>query len=119
MNKEEIHEFGDFEIAKEALESIIGQAALKVEGVHDLGGGFFENIFQKFSKNIKRKAIETEVKDSMVKINLGIIVEYGLVLEEVAERVKEEVGKVVKKMLGLEVGRISVNVIDVYIMNKD
>ncbi len=119
MDKEELHEFGDFEINNTALETIIGQAAIQVEGVYDLSGGYIESFIDKLNRKVKTKGIKTEVVDSTINIKLSLVVKSGYVLEEVSRNVRDKVMATISKMLGLKTGTISIDVKDVFYSKKE
>ncbi len=101
----------DIKIADEVVSVIAGIAASEVPGVSGMSGGFAGGISEVFSgkKNLS-KGIKVEVGDKEAKIDVNIIVEYGVRIPDVAFEIQNRVKKAVETMTGLKVLEVNVHV---------
>ena len=121
MNDEEIKEVETNEIAIEGSDEIkiaddvvaviAGKAASEVSGVYEMAGGFAGGISEVFSgkKNLA-KGIKVEVGEKETKIDVNIIVEYGIRIPDVAFEIQNKVKSAVESMTGLKVLDVNVHV---------
>lgn len=121
MNDEEIKEVETNEIAIEGSDEIkiaddvvaviAGKAASEVSGVYEMAGGFAGGISEVFSgkKNLA-KGIKVEVGEKETKIDVNIIVEYGIRIPDVAFEIQNKVKSAVESMTGLKVLEVNVHV---------
>ena len=118
--KEEIVENGEIalstdnneiKIADDVVAVIAGVAVSEVSGVADMAGGFAGGITEVLSgkKNLA-KGIKVEVGEKETKIDVNIIVEYGVRIPDVAFEIQNRVKKAVETMAGLKVSAININV---------
>lgn len=101
----------DIKIADDVVSVIAGIAASEVPGVSGMSGGFAGGISEVFSgkKNLS-KGIKVEVGDKEAKIDVNIIVEYGVRIPDVAFEIQNRVKKAVETMTGLKVLEVNVHV---------
>ena len=118
--KEEIVENGEIElstdsneikIADDVVAVIAGVAVSEVPGVAEMAGGFAGGITEVLSgkKNLA-KGIKVEVGEKDTKIDVNIIVEYGIRIPDVAFEIQNRVKKAVETMTGLNVVEVNVHV---------
>ena len=119
-NKEEVVENGEIalsadnneiKIADDVVAVIAGVAVSEVSGVAEMAGGFAGGITEVLSgkKNLA-KGIKVEVGDKDTKIDVNIIVEYGVRIPDVAFEILNRVKKAVETMTGLNVVEVNVHV---------
>lgn len=119
-NKEEVAENGEIalsadnneiKIADDVVAVIAGVAVSEVSGVAEMAGGFAGGITEVLSgkKNLA-KGIKVEVGDKDTKIDVNIIVEYGVRIPDIAFEIQNRVKKAVESMTGLEVLEVNVHV---------
>ena len=119
-NKEEVVENGEIafsadnneiKIADDVVAVIAGVAVSEVSGVAEMAGGFAGGITEVLSgkKNLA-KGIKVEVGDKDTKIDVNIIVEYGVRIPDVAFEIQNRVKKAVETMTGLNVVEVNVHV---------
>ena len=98
-------------IADDVVAIIAGKAVSEVNGVFGMAGGFAGGITEVLSgkKNLT-KGIKVDVSDNQVKIDVNIIVEYGVRIPDVAFEIKNRVKKAVETMSGLKVSSVNVHV---------
>lgn len=101
----------EIKIADDVVSVIAGIAASEVPGVSGMSGGFAGGISEVFSgkKNLS-KGIKVEVGNKEAKIDVNIIVEYGVRIPDVAFEIQNRVKKAVETMTGLKVLEVNVHV---------
>lgn len=101
---------GTVEIAPEVIEFIAGTAALDVEGVHALSGGFVGDIQEKLGRKNVRKGIRVRIGDQEVEVALSVIMVYGSSIPRVANELQHNVKQSIETMTSLTVKRVNVYV---------
>ena len=101
----------EIRIADDVVAVIAGVAVSEVAGVAEMAGGFAGGITEVLSgkKNLA-KGIKVEVGDKETKIDVNIIVEYGVRIPDVAFEIQNRVKKAVENMTGLTVEEVNVHV---------
>ena len=118
--KEEVVENGEIaissdnneiKIADDVVAVIAGVAVSEVPGVAEMAGGFAGGITELLSgkKNLA-KGIKVEVGEKDTKIDVNVIVEYGVRIPDVAFEIQNRVKKAVETMTGLIVVEVNVHV---------
>lgn len=104
-------ENNEIKIADDVVAVIAGVAVSEVPGVAEMAGGFAGGITEVLSgkKNLA-KGIKVEVGDKETKIDVNIIVEYGVRIPDVAFEIQNRVKKAVETMTGLKVIEVNVHV---------
>ena len=101
----------NIKIADDVIAVIAGAAASEVSGVASMAGGFAGGISEVFSgKKNFAKGIKVETGDKETKIDVNIIVEYGVRIPDVAYEIQTRVKKAVEGMTGLKVVAVNVHV---------
>lgn len=98
-------------ISNEVVSSIAGVAVSEVPGVYSMAGGIAGGISEVLSgkKNLSR-GIKVEVGEKDTKIDVNIIVEYGVRIPDVAYEIQGRVKKAVETMTGLKVSSVNIHV---------
>lgn len=101
----------EIKIADDVVAVIAGVAVSEVPGVAEMAGGFAGGISEVLSgkKNLA-KGIKVEVGEKETKIDVNIIVEYGVRIPDVAFEIQNRVKKSVETMTGLSVVEVNVHV---------
>lgn len=98
-------------ISEDVVSVIAGVAVSEVSGVASMAGGFAGGISEVFSgKKNMSKGIKVEVGEKETKIDVNIIVEYGVRIPDVAFEIQNRVTKAVETMTGLKVVEVNVHV---------
>ena len=99
------------EIADEVVAVIAGKAVTEVSGVAEMAGGFAGGITEVLSgkKNLA-KGIKVSIMEKEAKIDVNIIVEYGVRIPDVAFEIQNRTKKAVESMTGLKVSGVNVHV---------
>ena len=98
---EENSDKSEIKIADDVVSVIAGIAASEVSGVSGMAGGFAGGL---------SKGIKVEVGNKEAKIDVNIIVEYGVRIPDVAFEIQNRVKKAVETMTGLKVLEVNVHV---------
>ena len=98
-------------ISDDVVAVIAGVAVSEVSGVAGMAGGFAGGITEVLSgkKNLA-KGIKVEIENTVAKIDVNIIVEYGSRIPDVAFEIQNRVKKAVENMTGLKVEEVNVHV---------
>lgn len=101
---------GSIKIADEVVGIIAGLAATEIEGVAGMSGGLAGGIAQVLGLKNMSKGVKVDVGEKEVKVDLFLIVNYGVRIPEVAWNVQENVKKAIENMTGLKVDEINIHV---------
>ena len=120
IENEIVKENNNIVIEDEVIATIAGIAVSEVSGVAEMAGGFAGGITEVLSgkKNLA-KGIKVEVGEKDAKIDVNIIVEYGVRIPDVAFEIQNRVKKAVETMTGLNVLEVNVHVQGVNTESKE
>ncbi len=106
---EDSNTLGDIRINHSVVASIVRLAALEVSGVAAVGGGFVDGIAEIFSKKGDERGVrveEDEVGD--YRIEIRVVLRFGVELAAVASEVQQRIAGQVEKMTSKSVSRVNV-----------
>ncbi len=108
---QEVEENEGIQISNDVIAVIAGVAVSEVQGVSSMAGSFAGGISEVLSgkKNLA-KGIKVENNNSIVKIDVNIIVEYGTRIPDVAFEIQNRVKTSVETMTGLTVEEVNVHI---------
>lgn len=109
----------DIRIADEVVGVIAGIAATEVDGVAGMSGGIVGGISEMLGKKNLSKGVKVEVGSKEAAIDLYILVEYGVRIPDVAQRVQENVKQAVESMTGLDVIEVNIHIQGVAFHNEN
>lgn len=116
-------EQGDTTIADTVVEKIVGIAAREVPGVYAMGGAAgraISGLTQRVGgKSNVSSGVKVQKGERQTAVEVGIVVEYGVSIVEVSEKIRESVISAVEYATGLEVVSVDVNVSDVHLPDED
>ena len=113
-NKPEIpNDLGVIRIADEVVSTVAGLAAVEVEGVASMSGGWGTDLVEKLGKRNLGKGIKVDATGEQTIIDIFIVIEFGYAIPKVAENVQKEVKIAVESMTGLTVSAVNVHVVSV------
>ncbi len=100
-------------ISDEAIEAIILNATLSVNGVLDTWKGMEEYLpyFNKDKKHLH--GIDFVIDGNVLKVNIFIIVKYGIDLKKLGEEIEKKVKEQVENMTPYRVSMVNVFIEDV------
>ncbi len=107
LNEEEYN----INISDEVVTTIAGIAIADIDGVAEMAGGIAGGLSEVLSgkKNLS-KGIKAEIEGNNVKIDVNIIVNYGVRIPDVAFDIQNKVKNNVENMTGLRVEEVNVHV---------
>jgi len=111
-------DLGSVKIHHEAISAIARQAVSTIDGVVRMSGSIVEDITEKLGKAVPDKGVKTEVNGEDVKVDIAVIVKYGVKIPEVAWHIQKNVRKAVEEMTGLHVSNVNVNVEGVQLIGE-
>jgi len=104
------NEKGSIKIADDVVGVIAGLAATEVDGVAGMSGGIAGGIAEILGRKNLSKGVKVEVNETEVKVDLYMIVNYGVRIPEVAWNVQENVKKAIENMTGLAVNEVNIHI---------
>ncbi|MFJ9777373.1 Asp23/Gls24 family envelope stress response protein [Kitasatospora sp. NPDC101157] len=116
-------ERGRTALAVGVVEKIAGMAAREVSGIHALGSGL-ARTFGAMRDRVPGgrpsvgRGIKAEVGEKQTAIDIALVVEYGVVIPELARQVRENIIDAVERMTGLEVVEVNIAVNDVHLPDE-
>lgn len=114
MKRPEIaNDMGVVRIADEVVSTVAGLAAIEVEGVASMSGGWGTDLVEKLGKKNFGKGIRVEINDQETTIDIFLSIMYGYPIPQVAENVQKEVRTAVEMMTGLHVAAVNVHIVSV------
>ncbi len=119
--KSQENSVGMVKVHESVIASIVRKATLEIEGVIRLAGSsLVDNLAEIVgSKKIQDRAISVEMNDNSVAVEVRVVLEYGVLIPEVAEAVKESVAAEIVKQTGMSVTRVNVFVVDLEDAQQD
>lgn len=109
---------GKVEIAPEVIEVITGIAASEVEDVYSMRGNFASGVVERFGKKSHSKGVKVELTDTGISIDLFVVLNFGVSIPQVAQKLQTNVRQTLKNMTALEIAEVNVHVVGVQ-MEKD
>ncbi|MFJ6777409.1 Asp23/Gls24 family envelope stress response protein [Kitasatospora sp. NPDC091257] len=118
-----VGERGRTALAVGVVEKIAGVAAREVAGIHALGSGLARTFGAMRDrvpggKPSVGRGIKAEVGEKQTAIDIALVVEYGVVIPELARQVRENIVNAVERMTGLEVVEVNIAVNDVHLPDE-
>ncbi|HCT6257224.1 TPA: Asp23/Gls24 family envelope stress response protein [Enterococcus faecalis] len=105
---------GELFFEDKVIQKIIGIALDEIDGLLTIDGGFFSNIAGKLvNTDNTTSGVDVEVGKKQVAVDLSIVAEYGKDVTTIYDKMKQVISNEVKKMTGLDVIEINVNIVDV------
>lgn len=120
MQRSELNsELGVVRIADEVVSTVAGLAAIDVDGVSSMSGGWGTELVEKLGRKNFGKGIKVEVSSQETKIDIFVVIDYGYEIPKVAETVQKEVKVAVETMTGLTVTAVNIHVVGVSVKKED
>lgn len=111
LNVSEDSSLGKVEIAPVVIEVVAGIATIEVGGVSSTRGNFASGVVERFGKKAHGKGIKVELTDTGVMIDVFVILDYGVTIPVVAQKIQENIRQALKNMTALEIDEINVHVV--------
>lgn len=112
-------DLGKVEIAPEVIEVIAGIAASEVNGLSNMRGNFATGVVEKFGKKSHSKGVKVELTDEGILIDLFVVLNFGVSIPEVAQKIQSNIRQSLKTMTSLDIAEINVHVVGVQMEKED
>jgi len=110
---------GNVCISNDVVATIASIAAKSIEGVSGMFGSLTGGFAELLGKKNPSKGVKVTISDRDVKIDMYVIVEYGVKIPDVAWEIQEKTKNEVEAMTGLNVVAVNVNIEGVNTAKKD
>lgn len=101
---------GSISFANDVVATIAGLATVEIEGVAGMSGGFSGGLAELLGRKNLTKGVKVEVGKEECAVDLYIVVEYGVEIPLMCERIQANVKKAVETMTGLRPVEINVHI---------
>jgi uncharacterized alkaline shock family protein YloU len=102
---------GKTTIAPDVLTTIARMTTLTIDGVSRLADDT-PNVNRIFRRNTS-SGVEIELQDDAVFANLYVILKNGVNIREVSRNIQHHVSRAIAEMVGMQVGRVNVHIVDI------
>ncbi|MFZ4452139.1 Asp23/Gls24 family envelope stress response protein [Salibacterium aidingense] len=117
--EEEKNELGRIEISPEVIEVISGLAASEVDGVYSLRGNFAADVAERLGKKNHGKGVKVELLEDGVKIDISLLLNYGVSVPEVAREVQTNIQQALQTMTSIAIQSINVHILGIQLEIQD
>ncbi len=101
---------GNVCISTEVVATIASIAAKSIEGVCEMAGSLTGGFAELLGKKNPAKGVKVAITEKDVKIDMFVVVEYGVKIPDVAWEIQEKAKSEVEAMTGLNVVAVNVNI---------
>ena len=101
------------DIDQDAVVAVAVRAALEVDGVLALEGGFASGLAAAFGKEGAPPGVRMSVESDGLHFQLSVVARYGANIPDLAWNLQDHVKKTVEQYVGLAVGKVNVLVVGV------
>ncbi|MBD8003530.1 Asp23/Gls24 family envelope stress response protein [Bacillus norwichensis] len=113
MTQESGQDHGKIEIAPEVIEVIAGIAASEVEGVAQMRGNFASGVVERLGKKNHGKGIRVELSEEGIIVDVYCIMNFGVSIPSVAQKVQDNIRQALFNMTALEVEEVNIHIVGV------
>ena len=110
MSVEEVVGMGGVKISDDVIATIASLAASEIEGVSKMTGSMAANLTEILGKKKFSKGVKVQLEEDTVGIDVFLSIVYGSIIQEVAEKVQENVKKAIESMTEFKVMTVNVHV---------
>ncbi len=112
--EEDVNSEDSLTFSNGVIEKIVAIAVREVPGVVGMKGGWVNRVQDAFGARDIRKGVTVEVTpESTVRVNITILMEYGVYAPQVFDDVKRTVVSQVTGMTGLEIAGVNLRIEDI------
>ncbi len=109
-----IHDYKDIgvvKIADSVIEIVASIATMEVDGVKAMAGTTTEGIAEMIGKKKSlKKGVKVVTDGKQVSLTISIIVDFGVNIVELTDKITEKVSSTIEIMTGLKVAELNINV---------
>ena len=106
-------EQGNVEISLEVISTIIGIAALKVDGVSSLGNGINASNVEKQTAKALQKTIRIYKNEETISVDVALNLKFGSEIMDVVPDVQEKIKDTMLDMIGIEVDTVNIRIVGI------
>lgn len=110
---------GKVEIAPEVIEVIAGIAASEIEGVAEMRGNFATGVVERFGKKNHGKGVKVDLTDEGIIIDVYCVMEFGVSIPTVAQKVQDNIRQALLNMTALEVNEVNIHIVGIQFEQKN
>ncbi|MHA6251009.1 Asp23/Gls24 family envelope stress response protein [Oceanobacillus sp. CAU 1775] len=110
---------GRVEIAPEVIEVIAGLAATEVDGLYAMRGNFASGVAERLGKQTHNKGVKVELVDEGIDIDVYCILNFGVSIPKVAEKIQTKIRQTLKNMTLLEISEINIHIVGINMDEKE
>lgn len=107
-HRERTTDLGMVRINNDTIAAIASIAATEIRGVSRMGGGFKNTLYELLTSKTNVKGVKINMGEGDVRLDVSIIVEYGIDIPRIADDVQESVKRAVERMTGLVLSEVNV-----------
>ena len=112
--EEDVNSEDSLTFSNGVIEKIVAIAVREVPGVVGMKGGWVNRVQESFGARDVRKGVTVEVTpESTVRVNITILMEYGVYAPQVFDDVKRTVVNQVTGMTGLDIAGVNLRIEDI------
>lgn len=101
---------GSVKIADDVVAKIAALAALEVDGVSEMAGGFTSENIEKASPKNLQKSSRIYLTEGKVRVDMSILMDYSYNIPATSKTVQDKVKSQVESMTGLSVTDVNVRI---------
>lgn len=101
---------GSVKIADDVVSKIAALAALEIDGVSAMAGGFTSDNIEKVSPKNIQKSSKIFLSDGKVRVDMSILMNYSYNIPSTSKLVQDKVKSSIESMTGLDVTDVNVRV---------
>lgn len=101
---------GSVKIADDVVSKIAALAALEIDGVSAMAGGFTSDNIEKVSPKNIQKSSKIFLSDGKVRVDMSILMNYSYNIPSTSKQVQDKVKSSIESMTGLDVTDVNVRV---------
>ena len=109
---------GSISFANDVVATIAGLAAIEVEGVAGMSGGFSGGLAELLGRKNLTKGVKVEIGKEECAIDLFIVVDYGVEIPLISEKIQANVKKAVETMTGLRTVETNIHIQGVRVVKE-
>ncbi|WP_226035057.1 Asp23/Gls24 family envelope stress response protein [Aquibacillus saliphilus] len=109
---------GRVEIAPEVIEVIAGIATTEITGVSAMRGNFASGVVERLGKKSHGKGIKVELTETGVLIDVFVVLDYGITIPEIAQKIQTNIRQALMNMTALEIDEINIHVVGVHMEQR-
>ena len=97
-------------VSSDVIRKIVGMAINEVDGISGVSAGLVGGIAERLGQRDLSKGISVHQFDHQITIYINVIVEYGIKIPEVAEKLQNAIRRAVEETTGYQVNQVNLHV---------